>query len=500
MREKLRKIIESNFGKRVDKFCNSVWYIVAIGVVCVLCHSFDIPVVGAAFLTLLLVPALLFCKNSFVLAPFLMMCAFVLSDKTNPETGYYNTPLRITVLCLLLVIAIVVFVFNFIYYAKWKRVFKRAYLTISLAILSVALLMGGVGSETFSWAGMGLSVSVAITMFVSYSLMINCGEYQGRKTVEYFAWCVIIAALAICICFLKQYIIHDVGLFDEVFYKEYLKLGFVGPNTGAAIITLAIPMTFYLVYVYKHGYAFLALVAVELLFVLMSHSRASLVIAVPGTAIVSIWLCFKKKNGRFGYWIAFGIAVAVVLIIVMLYRHLICNQITALIGDDTTGRGRTLLWSAGLEAWKSSPIFGICLNYLSQIGLWYYSFHCTPLTYLFCTGVVGLAAYVYHRYRTVRLTFSAKLTAERVFVATTVLAMLCNALLDIAMTSATHLLYYGIMLALIECDVRKVKAKQTDCIESASDEDNKTEPAVQNDGDTVGEISLQNTNNEEGKI
>ncbi len=54
------------------------------------------------------------------------------------------------------------------------------------------------------------------------------------------------------------------------------------------------------------------------------------------------------------------------------------------------------------------------------------------------------------------------------FVALTVLAMLLNALLDIAMTSPTHLLYYGVMLALIECDVKKTKA---DAAVSASADD-----------------------------
>ena len=66
-------------------------------------------------------------------------------------------------------------------------------------------------------------------------------------------------------------------------------------------------------------------------------------------------------------------------------------------------------------------------------------------------------AYIYHRYKSIRLVFSAKLTPERVFVALTAVAMLCNALLDIAMTSPAYVIYYSVMLALIECDVKKVK-------------------------------------------
>ncbi|MCH5165121.1 MAG: O-antigen ligase family protein [Clostridiales bacterium] len=457
MKEKFQKIVESKFGTCADKFCNSIWYIVVMGAACVLSHSFDIPVVGAALLTLLLVPALLFCKNSFVLMPFLMMCSFVLSEKTKPDTGYYNTPARIAVLCILLVFIVIALLFNLIYYGKWKCIFKKSYLTVSLALLTGALLMGGIGAKTFSFGGVGTAIAIAAATILPYALLLNCGQYEGRKTVVYFAWAVIVAALAIGICYLKQYIINDFNL--QTYVKGYLALGFVGPNTGAAIVTLALPMTFYLVYIYKRGFLFMLLVALELFIIVASFSRASLVVAVPGTIIVAVALCFKKKEGRRGYLIAFCIAVAAALVFCIVFRHKIYSLLMRLFNRDFTGSGRTRLWKRGFNAFTDNPVFGVGLGFLPFHDYWYYSFHCTPLTYLFCGGIVGFLAYAYHRYRTARLVFSAKLTTERVFTALTVFAMLCNALLDIAMTSPTHLLYYGIMLALIECDAKQAKAQ-----------------------------------------
>ena len=79
-----------------------------------------------------------------------------------------------------------------------------------------------------------------------------------------------------------------------------------------------------------------------------------------------------------------------------------------------------------------------------------------------------------------RLTFSAGLTSERVFVALGILAMLCNAMLDIAMTMPPHLLYYGIMLALIECDIKEVKRNNKEKEEPVvSDVDSKCEEPEQ---------------------
>ncbi|MCH5155328.1 MAG: O-antigen ligase family protein [Clostridiales bacterium] len=474
MKEQFDKIVNSKFGRTADKLCNSVWYIIAYGVVCVLSHTLEIPVIGAVLLVLLLVPALLFCKNSFVLMPFLMMCAFVMSESTNPETGYYNTPLRISVLCIVLVIAVAAVVFNILYYKKWKQIYKRAYFTVSLALMYGALIIGGMGSSFFTVSGFTMSLAIAAATILPYALLVNCGEYEGRKTVEYFGWALIVAAMVISIDFFHKFIINDFNLQVWV-VKEFLKLGFVGPNTGASVVTMAIPMTFYFVYKYKKGYWLVPLVAVELFTVVASYSRASLVVAAPITVAIAIFLCFKKTEGRRGYLIMFALSALAAIVIAIVLRHWIWNKLVELFSGNVTGSGRTTLWKTGFNAWCKSPIFGIGLWFLRlNDAHWYYSFHCTPLTYLYCGGILALAGYIYHRYRTVRLTFSAKLTVERVFVALCGLTMICNALLDTAMTAATHLIHYAIILVLIECDVKATKSNQTD-IKDVIDADNTVE-------------------------
>ena len=469
MKEKFDKIVNSKFGRTADRLCNSVWYIVAFGFVCVLSHTFDIPVVGVLLLTVLLVPALLFCKNSFVLVPFLTMCTFIMSEETKPQSGYYGKPLYIVVLCIALVLLLVAFVFNIVYYKKWKCIFKRGYLTISLAVVTGFLVIGGLGAPSMSWTGVGMALAISVTMFLPYTLLINCGEYNGRKTVEYFAWAMIAAAVVIFFAVVKQYAIHDINLKNPD--KDLIVFGYAISNTAAAFVVIALPITFYMVYIYKRGYLFLIVVALELITIAFTFSRTSLLVALPGSIIVAVWLCFKKKTGRLGYYIAFGIAVVAVLAVAIVLRQQIFDLVKKLFSGNTTLSGRTNLWKSGFSAWKSYPVFGLGIWYLPPINNWYYSFHCTPLTYLYCTGFLGLLAYLYHRYRTVRLTFSAKLTPERVFVALCILAMLCNAMLDIAMTMPPHLLYYGIMLALIECDVKATKRdmQQKEAPASASD-------------------------------
>lgn len=457
MKEKFDKIVNSKFGKIVDWFCNSPWYAVAFGATAIICHTFELPVLGAAVYVVLLAASLVFCKNSYTLLPFLLMCAFVISKDTMPNTGYYNTPARISVLCILLAVAVACFVFNVVYYKKYKTMFKRSYLTVSIAVMTGFLLLGGVGTEFFSWTGIGNVLAIGLTAYFPYSLLLNCGEYKGKKSVEYFGITVIVASVAIACGFLYALIKQHFD-FSQ---KAAFQLGYVGPNTGSAILVIALPILFYFIYNYKHGFWLLLAVAAEICAIMAVRSRASLVVAVPGSIIVAIALCFKKKNGRVGYFATLGAVCAALIIGIIIFRHKI-GELFDMMFDSSlvTGSGRTDLWRLGFEGWNKYPVLGVGLWYLPLHDCWYYSFHCTPLTYLYCGGIFGFAAYVYHRYKTVRLVFSAKLTTERVFLALTVFAMLVNALLDIAMTSPLHLLYYGAMFALVEADVKKTKAEQ----------------------------------------
>jgi len=458
MKEKLQSIVDSRFGQTADKFYNSVWYIIAIGIICIIAHSFNIPITGAAILTVLLVPSLIFCKNSFVLVPIMCMAGFVLSYETKPNRGYFNDAWKISILCVLAVIIITAIVFNLVYYRKWRLMFKKAYLSISIAILSGALLVGGIGAPLFSPMGVLMALAISIVLFLPYSFLLNCGEYSGRKTIEYFAWTMIVMATVIFAAVFLQYIRND---FDMTAPKNFLELGYAISNSAAAIVLITMPITFYMIYVYKHGYLFFIAIAMELATIMLTFSRASIVIALPGTLITAIGLCFKKKKGRIGYYIACGIMCAIAIAIMVYYREYIFGEINKFLTGVGTGSGRTPIWKEGFEEWKKTPIFGIGVWYLPQVntGHYYHSYHCTPLTYLYCNGIVGLAAYLYHRYKTVRLTFSAKLTAERIFAAMSVLVLLLNSLLDIYMSEPLHLVYYSILLALIECDVNRTKSE-----------------------------------------
>lgn len=457
MREKIDKIINSKFGNCVERFFGSVLYILLVGVVSIICHAFDLVMVGTFLWAVLLIFLFIFCKNMFALTPFACMITFIISQNTIVHYGYFNTTSRMFALIVEFVLVFSSLVFNFTYYKRWKLLFKKAYLTVSLCFVTAVLLIGGLGAESYSVSGVLIGIGIAASMFLPYSLFINCGVYEGTKTVRYFAWTTVIATVVIGAAVLQVYRFITPDFFE--YPKKYLQFGYAGPNTGAAFVVIALPMTFYLIYSYRHGYLLLPFAFLEVILVVALFSRASLVVIIPLLLVLIIVVGIMRKTLRWAYCVVSGLIAVAAIIVITVKWSFVYDSFAKLSTFNGFDGGRFDLWKLGFEGWKNTPIFGAGIRYMLNNGSAYYSFHNTPLTYLFCCGIAGLAAYLYHRYKTVRLVFTNKPTVERVFVAISILGMLINALLDIGMTYPQLLLYYAVMLAIIEHDVRYTKDK-----------------------------------------
>ncbi len=457
--ENVDRIISSKIGDRLRTFYTSVWHVIVFGLICIFCHCFDQTMLACVLITVLTVPALIFCKNLVVLVPFMTMCSFSITKDTKPDSGYYNTPTRITTLVILLVMLVAALLFNLIYYKRGKLLFKKAYLTVSLCLMTSALMLGGLTAETFTLMGVATAIAIGLSMFLPYSLIVNCTDYEGERTIKMFAWTMVTVSVIIGCAVFKAYVLNDFNT-TTVHPKEYLVFGFAISNSAAAYLVIALPLTFYLVYKYKHGYLFLLLVALEIFIIVMTYSRSSLVVALPGSAIVAVAMMFKKKRGRLGYLITCGIILVAVIVIIITMHDKMYDALFDSVGASIDS-GRFAIWKFGFDAWRKNPVFGVGMWFMPLNKYGYTSFHCTPLTYLYCGGALGLAAYLYHRYKTVRLVFSAKLTSERIFAALGILAMLINALLDVGMTSPPHLIFYAILLGYIELDAKRCRTAST---------------------------------------
>ena len=130
---------------------------------------------------------------------------------------------------------------------------------------------------------------------------------------------------------------------------------------------------------------------------------------------------------------------------------------------EEASRGRTDLWKGYFELFKSSPVFGAgfynAFEKLRLGGMTRFSgmAHNTIMQYLGSCGIVGIAGYLYHRYRSVRL-FVKGYSYEKLMFAAGCASVVCMSLLDVFFLSPYFAMFYCLYIVLSE-NVQKGKTE-----------------------------------------
>ena len=118
--------------------------------------------------------------------------------------------------------------------------------------------------------------------------------------------------------------------------------------------------------------------------------------------------------------------------------------------------GRQFNWSDAIQDFKHNVFFGVGFYQCKAYQFFNFStgfvpprYHNIYLQYLASTGLVGLFAYLFHRYQTLRLTFRNP-TLEKTFIYFTVIALILTSMVDNHFFNMGPGLNYCVALAFIE--------------------------------------------------
>ena len=117
----------------------------------------------------------------------------------------------------------------------------------------------------------------------------------------------------------------------------------------------------------------------------------------------------------------------------------------------------------GLELFGKNPIMGGGFFSLNEYGKYYYiwekveafsagfpeRWHSTVIQLLVSCGLVGMVAYLFHRYQTVKL-FVKKINDEKIFIGASLLLLLGLSLIDCHFFNVGPVLIYSAALAFVE--------------------------------------------------
>lgn len=432
---------------------NGKLFPVFIAICVLLGHLFSLE---AIFIPLIVVVSLIgfaVCDTlEFMLAP-LLMTLFTASQKTVAAGGFYTGSAKVLfVACAVLFVALSAF--HFIVYRKKVdfSALKQSGLLFGYVLIAAAFMLNGFFCfDKYTIGNFTYALILMFSMCVSFAFFaINLDKSKNFK--EYAIYVLYIASLVVTAEFFAMFA-GQIKFDNGSIVKESILIGWGMWNNIGGVLTMLLPVHFYLAATKKHGYIFYATGILSYLAVALSLSRSSLLVSTVLAGICAVILCFvgiNKKQNR----IILALLAAVTACIIAIFWSKIAYIFSDYISRGFNDNGRFAMWKDGVEKFISHPLFGVGFynSYPTSyqfISFLPYRYHNTIIELIATCGVAGLASYAFHRYQTIKL-FIGKKNICSLFMMLCTAGLLLTSLFDNHMFNIYPCFYYSVFLLATE--------------------------------------------------
>lgn len=447
----------NNFTKFVltlRNFYNSRIYPLILALSILISHSFSLEELGIAVVLGTVLLGLLVCDDlKFFILP-LTCSLFMFSEKSVATGKYYETPYLIAIACGSLVL-ISFFIAHFIIYRKNVTVkgFAKSRLLMGFILLSAsALLNGCLNFKEYQLGNLLYALAFIFSLLgIFFLFSINLNNNTDLKSYLMFVLYVIsvVVTLELFIAFTNQ-----IQIVNGQIVKESVKIGWGMWNNIGGILTLLLPIHFYYATTIKrYGAVFYITGLISYGAIALTLSRSSLLTSTFILLACVVIACFLGSNKLLN-----RIFTGALFTLGIIAFILLCGKISSILGDYLSrgldDNGRFEMYMHGLKNFLSHPIFGGGFNssYATEhqfIIFLPYRYHNTIIQMMATCGSVGLLAYLFHRYQTVKL-FIKERCLPNLFLALSISALLITSLLDNHFFNIYPAFIYTIILVTVE--------------------------------------------------
>lgn len=342
---------------------------------------------------------------------------------------------------------------------------KKRRLLPGMVILGIAYVLGGLFSTAYPnlWKKsvlFGLLQFAAV--FAPYYLFSGAVDWK-KAPKDYFAWLGFLTGLMLLLQILRVYFHRDV-IVDGVIIRERIYTGWGMYNNIGGYLAMMIPFAFYLASRYHKGWIGTVVGSAFLLGVFFTCSRGSILMGSAAYLLCILLLMLSAKNKKANK-VTLVIFLSVLAVTVAVFHKQLYLLFRSVLDRGFDPNNRNVIYEAGWKQFLQYPVFGGSFYPVDFVP---YDFsvvdsfsaflpprwHNTVIQLIACTGGVGLCAYGYHRYQTVRV-FLRDRTREKAFIACSIGVLLGCSLLDCHFFNIGPTLFYSTGLAFAECCVRR---------------------------------------------
>ncbi len=450
-------IVSSNLKNKLNKFFVGPIYPALVGALILLSHIFKIEFYLNFVNIGLCILSLVICES---LRPFIIViCTYIfqISEYTlklgRSSPLYYLGGWRLAVAVILVVLVF----FALVYFALknlklTKNSFKNLPFIPAAIILSAAFLINGAFSSSWSPASLAYGAVQVVCFFVLFYCFFLA--FRGEDRAElcgYLAYIASIIALVIISEIAFVYLTNDAIIINGSIVKEEIRFGWGIWNNAGQQLAMTVPIIFLGVMKNRYPWYYFTVATLATLAAVMTLSRNALIFSVLAYGVSALIACFFGKQKK-----AFRFIVPIGIFLLLAAAFVMRERIFALLGDyfsrGLSDNGRFDLWREALDAFRSSPVLGKGFYGVYDRMPWTDDIfpemaHNTVVELLGAMGVVGLLAYAYYRFETVRA-FLKQPSLDKTMIGISILTILLGSLLDNFVFYFPPMIFYSIAAAI----------------------------------------------------
>lgn len=322
-------------------------------------------------------------------------------------------------------------------------------------------MLGGLLSEYYAYNTVYFGLLQILALSFSYLFFYFTVDFK-KVNKSYFAYLMCVIGFLLCGEIVGM--LNEANFFALVGKGEFNRGGMYTGwgiyNNVAGAMIMCLPAPFYYATTKKHGWLFLLLANVFFVALIFTQSRGGMVFGAALYALCVLTMLVKAKKGRrlvlflIEFFILASVSVAVIV-----YQDVIKDMFNSVIDVGMNDSGRFDIYRAGFAQFLENPIFGNGF-YASEAFRWGDTtvgkflpgrYHNTLIQLLACCGGVGIVAYLFHRYQTLRMLFTERST-EKYFIFLCILGLLFTSILDCHFFNFGPGFTYSALLLFMEID------------------------------------------------
>lgn len=451
--------------QRINRYMRSPYYFLLIGGLTVAASVFAAEL--AVYTCFILIALYLsFCGKDYLpLMPIVVCCYIAPSMGNNPgksENSVFFGGSGIYLMCIAALFALSLILRLCLDRTIGGKAFwqSKRRLLPSMLVLGGGYLLSGAFSGHYFDHGMGNMLFAFIQFAAVFGFyFLFTGAVRWKEVPKgYLAWTGLCVGFALLLEIVYIYIANDV-IVDGVILRERIYSGWGNYNNMGAVMAMTIPLAFYLACIRRHGVLYHLCALIFLFGTLLTCSRGAILAAVAVYMLSFALVVYKDLHTKSGV-LAHVITMLAITVLLLLFHDELYRLFQELLEKGFASPDRYKIYEEGIKQFQKFPIFGgsfYPIDYMpfdfSEIEAFSSFFpprwHNTVVQLLASCGIVGMAAYLYHRVETTRL-FLRKRTVAKTIIGLSILALLGSSLLDCHFFNVGPTLFYSMMLAYAE--------------------------------------------------